>query len=512
MPIAHPILSTDESLELERVLLPSRELQWTAMNHAGRAVGRVILEDFGELTAMPSRLRLLVLVGKGHNGGDALLAADEILKRHGGAEVQVLLRSDKKELRSLTLRPLDDLLKSSRASLCNELSYRQEAFDIVIDGLLGMQFRPPLREDLATLLSEVNARTGIRFRAAVDLPSGLGDPEAFQADFTYATGIAKTPLFDPANAAKIGRLRYLDIGFFQLPYEGKRCCAENILPDGALAELAGLRSPLCDKRTYGHLFVLSGSRSYPGALLMSVKAALSSGVGLLTAFAPESLCAQYAAAVPEAMWVPWPETPEGGLALEGWHLLQERLPRADAILCGSGIGREPETLQLVKDLVERTELPLVLDADALQPEMAHAAAARPANAGSVILTPHMGEFMRLAGRESAEYSHEALMDFSKIHRVVTILKGPHTHICDGAQVALSPRGGPVLARGGSGDILAGITGGLLAQRPGEPFETACRAPLWHGAAADRLARTKGQISVHTTDLLDHLGPVLREIF
>jgi NAD(P)H-hydrate epimerase len=511
MPIAHPILSTDESLELERSLLPSRELQWTAMNSAGRGVGRAVLQDFGELAEMPSRLRVLVLAGKGHNGGDALLAADEILRRHGGGEVQVLLRADKKELRGLTLRALEDLLKSSRASMCNELTYRQESYDIVLDGLLGMQFHPPLKDDLASLLREVNAHRGIRFRAAVDLPSGLGDADAFQADFTYATGIAKSPLFDPAHADKAGRLRYLDIGFFQLPYEGPCAFGESILPDAALAALGGLRPPRCDKRTFGHLFVLSGSRSYPGALLMSVKAALSSGVGLLTAFAPESLAAQYAAAVPEAMWVPWPETPTGGLALEGWHLLQEKLPRADAILCGSGIGREPETLQLVKDLVTRTDLPLALDADALQPEIAQAAAARPANAGPVVLTPHMGEFMRLSGRESAEYARGALMDFSKKHRIVTVLKGPHTRVCDGSQVALSPRGGPVLARGGSGDLLAGITGGLLAQNAKDAFASACRAVLWHGAAADHLARTKGQVAVHTTELLAHMGPALREL-
>ncbi|MBC2593137.1 NAD(P)H-hydrate dehydratase [Ruficoccus amylovorans] len=510
MPIAHPILSTDESLDFERTLLPGREQQWTAMNNAGRAVGRAVLQDFGELAEVPSRLRVLALVGKGHNGGDALLAADEILKRHSGAEVHLLLRADKKELRSLTRRAFDELLKSSRASLCNELTYRQEAYDIALDGLLGMQFRPPLKSDLADLLAEVNARRGIRFRAAVDLPSGLGDADAFQADFTYATGIAKSPLFDPAHADKCGRIRYLDIGFFQLPYEGPRSFAENILPDAALQSQGGLRPPRCDKRTFGHLFVLSGSRSFPGALLMSVKAALSSGVGLLTAFAPESLAAQYAAAVPEAMWVPWPETPEGGLALEGWHLLRERLSRADAVLCGSGIGREPETLQLVRDLVREVELPLVIDADALQPETALAAASRPASAGGVVLTPHMGEFMRLAGRQSAEYSREALVDFCQKHRVVTALKGPHTRVCDGSQVALSTRGGPVLARGGSGDMLAGLMGGLVAQQPRAPFEPACRAVLWHGLAADHLARTRGQIAVHTTELLEHFGPALRE--
>ncbi len=204
VPIAHPILSTDESLELERTLLPSREQQWTAMNSAGRSVGKAILQDFGELSDMPSRLRVLVLAGKGHNGGDALLAGDEILKRHGGAEVHVLLRAEKKDLRGLTLRSLDNLLKSSRASLCNELTYRQEPFDIVIDGLLGMQFHPPLKEDLASLIREINAHRNIRFRAAVDLPSGLGDADAFQADFHLRDRNRQEPALRPRACAEGG--------------------------------------------------------------------------------------------------------------------------------------------------------------------------------------------------------------------------------------------------------------------------------------------------------------------
>ncbi|MEM8549586.1 MAG: NAD(P)H-hydrate dehydratase [Verrucomicrobiota bacterium] len=506
----HPVLTTEESIELEKRILITRDMQWNAMNNAGRSLGRAVLKDFCELAPLPENPRILVLMGKGHNTGDALLAADEIVRIHPGAEIHVLLTTDKKEMRTFAKKAFDGLMDTGRSKLFNLIKLKHTPFDIVIDGLLGMQFHKPVKDDLAGVIKDVNEHRGIRFRAAVDLPSGLGDPASLRADFTYATGIAKAPLFDPTNAGLVGRIRYLDLGFFEAPYTGTRAMPENIINPAILRPLRALRPAQSDKRSFGHLFVLSGSRTMPGALLMSVKAAAYSGAGLITAFAPESVATQFAAAVPEAMWVPWPETPSGGLALEGRQLLLERLPRATALLCGSGIGHEPETIQLVKDVVAETALPLVLDADALVPEVADAASQRQADSGAIIMTPHAGEFMRLSGQQSPVYDRDALRQFCQSKGVITVLKGPHTRVCDGKEIALNTFGGPVLSRGGSGDLLAGMIGGLVAQTPHHAYEAACRGVTWHGAAADRMARIKGQIAVHTSELLEHLGPVMRE--
>ncbi|HEY9249087.1 MAG TPA: NAD(P)H-hydrate dehydratase, partial [Rariglobus sp.] len=206
-------------------------------------------------------------------------------------------------------------------------------------------------------------------------------------------------------------------------------------------------------------------------------------------FVPVSLAAAFAARVPEAMWVGWPETPEGGLALEGLYLLRERLARADALLVGPGLGREPETLAMVRDLVRHSAVPLVIDADALQTDIvAMGSAPR-------ILTPHAGEYARIERAISAD--------------TVTIYKGPITRVQAKGIAYHSFYGGPVLARGGSGDLLAGLTAGLLAQTPADPVGVACRAAVWHGMAADELARTRGQVAVTTTQLLDFLSVVLR---
>jgi NAD(P)H-hydrate epimerase len=270
---------------------------------------------------------------------------------------------------------------------------------------------------------------------------------------------------------------------------------------------------------------------------------------LVTAFVPESLVPAFAASAPEAIWVGCPETPEGGLALEALHLLRERLARATALVMGSGLGSEPETHALVGEILTLAEVPVVLDADALQPSILSAARDK-----RVVCLPHAGEFKRLASglggtdslpavapgrrpvppvapaasgtgglpfshgssaslpRESAdapEPSASALGALARESGAIIVLKGSVTRISDGERIFHSFFGGPVLARGGSGDLLAGLTGGLLAQAPTDPLLAACRGVMWHGMAADLLARDRGQVSVQVTQLLDYLPAVLR---
>ncbi|MGE9297188.1 MAG: NAD(P)H-hydrate dehydratase [Puniceicoccales bacterium] len=509
---AHPILTCEEALEFEKNLLSGREAAWAAMNHAGRSLGRAALDDFCEVAHPSSRTHrrphILVLVGKGHNGGDALLAADELLRIRPEGEAYILPLCDKTEARTLTRRAWDALEKTGKAQTIPVLKLSSQSYDICFDGLLGMQFQPPLRDGAAELLRAVNDTAKIKFRVAVDLPSGLGDKDAFRADFTYATGIVKAPAILPEHVKNVGRLRYLDIGFFDEFYTGPQAAGEDILTADILAPLREWRPADAEKRTFGHLFILAGSRSMPGALLMNAKAALHSGVGLVTAFAPESVASQLAAQLPEVMWTPWPETPDGGLALEGWLLLREKLPRATALLCGSGIGNEPETRKLVEEIVAEVPVPVILDADALQPSIIEAAMKRNPDTG-LILTPHAGEFKRLTGRNSATYDRDALTWFAHKHNVITVFKGPLTRITDGRLVQASPFGGPVLARGGSGDLLGGLIGGLVAQTPRQPFRATATGVVWHGTAADFLAREKGAVSVATTELLNYLSAVLR---
>lgn len=484
---SHPILSCDEARALESRLFGGDEAkEWAAMQRAGRAIAEAVLRDFEEMGGFRANGRVLVLVGKGHNGGDALIAAGEVLRRFPEAKVEVVFVLGERAMRPLTQRAWREALETGRVEV-RPGEATAGAYELCLDGIFGFQFRAPAEERVRRCIEKVNALE-VRLRAAVDLPSA----DLFRADFTYATGSVKRPVIDSGVA---GRVRYLDLGFFAgEPGAGD----ERVLTPAVLARLAGLREPRSDKRSFRHVFVLAGSRNYPGAAMMTVQAALKGGAGLVTAFVPESVTAAFAAQVPEAIWVAWPETPDGGLALEGERLLRERIERADALVIGPGIGRERETLALVEGVVSNATVPVVLDADALQPEIVRAVKS------PCVVTPHAGEFQRIAGGR-------ALEEFAGDTGTVVVLKGPVTRIANEEMVYHSFYGGPVLARGGSGDLLAGMIGTMLAQNSSDAVLAAARGAVWHGLAAEALARRRGHVAVRTTELLEELGAVLREL-
>ena len=513
---SHPVLTCAAAKAWESRLLPDEAAEWTAMQAAGRQLGGAMLDDFLEIGGLPVAARLLVLAGKGHNGGDAVLAAQSILERHPLVTADILLAFGERALRPLAARALAQVRGAAGPRLRSlslvELQSESASYDLCIDGIFGFQFRPPMDEVTARLIAWVNPPARLRLRAAVDLPSGLGERNAgtaFRADFTYATGVVKAPVLDPANAGFVGRLRYLDLGFFARGQPEPNALGR-VLTAAVLEPIASLRAAQSDKRTYGHLLVVGGSHSYPGAVVLAVRAALRSGAGLVTAFVPEAFVPEFASRHPEAMWVGCPVNAAGGLAQGTAALVQARLSRANAMLVGPGLGADPETIALAEQLATETPVPLVIDADALRPAVLAAVRDRP-----FIGTPHAGEFQRI---EPALFSDGEFM----APLGVLVRKGPITRIisraglrpAQGGQSETGPTqyyslfGGPVLARGGSGDVLAGLTGGLLAQQPQELLRAACQGVVWHGRAADLLARAHGQVAVETSQLLEQLGPAL----
>jgi hydroxyethylthiazole kinase-like uncharacterized protein yjeF len=498
---SHPVLSCAEAKAWEKARLPDAEAEWAAMQRAGEGVARAIIADYREIGGLPPDARILVLAGKGHNGGDALLAARAILAEQRSAHAFVVLAFGAGELKPLAGRALDWLRQQgpkrvsivpADAALAADANY-----EVCLDGIFGFQFRAPMDVAIAQLITRVNAHRGIHFRAAVDLPSGVGETSvatAFHADFTYATGSVKYPGLAPRHASLVGRLRYVDIGLLQ--EDSAPEAMERVLLPSVLQPLAELRGAQTDKRTFGHLLVVGGSGSYPGAIMLAVRAALRSGAGLVTAFVPDKLVPEYASRHPEAMWVGCPVTGQGGLAAGTAELVSTRSAKATAILIGPGMGAEAETLALATHLAGEVKLPLVLDADALRPEIMARVRGK-----AFIGTPHAGEFERIAPALFADGKFTAPQG-------VLVLKGPLTRVTDGKTIHHSPFGGPVLARGGSGDILAGLIGGLLAQDPGNPLLAACRGVVWHGRAADLLARSRGQVAVETSEILEQLGPAL----
>ena len=354
----------------------------------------MLVEDYTEIGPVPQHLRVLGLIGKGNNGGDALIACAQLLADWPRASVDLILTAPIDAMRPLAAKALRQLEGRVCIHTLNDSSTKESigslladaggsaGFHICIDGLLGMSFKPPLREPIRSVIEAVNAYEAIDLRAAVDLPSGRGDladKVAFRADFTYATGIVKQPLL--RGNSECGRVRYIDLGFFRDEAAQTLDATESLLMPSVLNPLRRLRPAACDKRSFGHLFIVGGSTGMPGALLMTVKAAVQSGVGLVTVFAPASVVPVLAAQVPEAMWVAWPETASGTLNPRGISLLQERLGRATAVLAGPGFGRDRNTEMLTQEIVRQVECPVVLDADALRARVMEAAQRRKPNSG-----------------------------------------------------------------------------------------------------------------------------------
>ena len=518
-----PILSCEEALAFEHDYFQEDQgREWEVMNRAGEALGDSLLRDMRELRTIPPRPRILVLVGKGHNGGDALIAARRLLKTIPTARAVICQVAKWEDCRPLCQKAHHEMIellgnRVTETKILENLSGSKEVestftglldhgdFTASIDGLLGMRAKLPLRPRLAELVSVINRSKKIGVRVAVDLPTGIGeksDGEALRADFTYCTGIVKMPVIHKDNLKWTGRLRYLDLGFFDdSSVPNPRKSEIKVLRRTALKTLRELRPADSDKRTNGRLFLLAGSRELGGAAMMAAQAALKSGVGLLTVGIPESLHASFVANRPEAMWIPLPETPNGGLALEGLGKIRQFLGQASALAMGPGLGSEAESHSLVRETLNLWDGPAVLDADALRPEILE----NVSNPERLILTPHEGEFARIAGTQSArEYSLQT--------GSVVLLKGAHSQVVSPDRHLISFSGSSLLARGGSGDLLTGIVGSLLAKGGRDLISTAALGMLWHGRAGEVLARQHGQEAVYSTDILNYLSFSTRNDF
>jgi hydroxyethylthiazole kinase-like uncharacterized protein yjeF len=517
-----PILSLAQAKELEEEYFAGDlDKQWGVMIHAGEAVADTALRDMRELRTIPHRPRLLVLVGKGHNGADALIATRRFLRTIPTSRAVVWPWAPKEDCRELTGRAFEELIDFApkRIELLSPAMQMDQAeivetfakvcqdrgFDLLIDGVLGMQGRPGLQSPMDIWFELLNQAEQISVRVAVDLPSGISEAglqaEALRADFTYCTGIAKSSVTAEANQSWVGRLRYLDLGFFENYPPKKWGDCPKVLASSALSTLRRLRPAHCDKRNFGHLLVLAGSRELGGAAMMTVRGALRTGVGLVTCCVPESLHSAMVASCPEAMWVPMPETPTGGLALEGLGQARDFLERANALVAGPGIGTEGESYALVREVCQLFSGPILLDADGLRPEIIDAQQ----SLEKIVLTPHEGELARLSGKQIPD-------EFISSFPGILLRKGAHPQIHYSDSLLHLFGGSSLLARGGSGDLLSGIIGALIARGDRSLIDRVSLGALWHGRAAEALARQHGQEAVCATQILDYLSFALRNDF
>jgi ADP-dependent NAD(P)H-hydrate dehydratase / NAD(P)H-hydrate epimerase len=481
---------------IEQQRVPSLEL----MEMAGAAVA-----DVARSAARPGPAR--VVCGKGNNGGDGLVAARHLADT--GYEVEALL-----------VWPADQLSADATANLGRfdgaalqvgpgEVAAALEGAGVVVDAIFGTGFSGAPRAPADAAIEAIN-RCGAPVVAAdiasgVDASTGEVEGAAVDADVTVTFHRAKLGHWIAPGKAHTGELRVAEIG---IPAGAPGEPAGGVIADRVLA-LAPRRAPNTTKFDSGQVLVVGGSQGLTGAVCMAAEAAIRVGAGYATVAVPADLEPIFEVKLTEVMSRGFAGA-EGRLAAGSADAILEAAERAAAVVLGPGLGRDEDSLQLARALARRIEAPLLIDADGLN---AHAEgldsiAERPA---PTVLTPHAGELGRLLGRESREVAEHRLAcvrEAAKRSRAIVVLKGDDSLAVDGRRLAISAGGSPGLATAGTGDVLSGTIGALLA-RGMEPFAATCAGVHAHQRAGRIAARRLGGAeSVIATDVIAALPAAL----
>jgi NAD(P)H-hydrate epimerase len=513
-----------DRLTVEQYGIPSFEL----MRTAAAAVADFALQEF------PDAKRVTVLCGRGNNGGDGMVAARFLTL--AGLEVTTLLLGDPDGLKGDAARAWRELTNPESGVFHIVRSDEELAghaallkTDLLIDAVVGTGFTPPLKGLPAAAAAWVkDCKAPI---LAVDLPSGwrAGETSAtplglvFPADAVITFTAPKPahllcPLtrqwFQPVVVAPIGS-----------PPEAVSAALDPAMPrlhwaGSALAMAQAPRPAAANKGNFGHVLVVGGTfgtaGGKSGAPAMAALAALRAGAGLVTAAVPAPAMALVAARAPELMTWPLAATPSGCISAEnlGVERVAALIAKKTVLAIGPGLGEAAETVKFATSLLGATKMPAIIDADAL-----NMLAAKPlwleklgeiARQGrTLVMTPHPGEMARLARITVAEVQAnrlEVARAFAQNVGVTLVLKGMRTLIAhpDG-RVAVNTTGNPGMAKGGSGDVLAGLIAGLVAQHPEDPQSAVEAAVYLHGLAADLAVRRLNEKTLLATDVLADLS-------
>ncbi len=496
------VLKASEIRGLEECAVESGVSMETLMENAGAAVAEYIQERL-EVRGKNA----VILCGKGNNGGDGFVIARLLSK--AGAQVTVVLMQGA-PASALAKQAYDKMHKGITITLARHAEKYIDQAALIVDAVFGFSFRGRLPQTMEAVIERANNAKALR--VSVDLPSGAEcDTGAvtgvcFRAQYTVTFTAMKPACVVYPAAGFCGRTVVRQVGirreFLQLlPYDTAS------VQLGDLCSLFPKRDPEGHKGTYGRLLMLCGSVGMAGACIMAARGALRSGVGLLNIAIPHALYPILAPAVPEAVFTLY--DPEA-TAFEG---VIEALSKADACLIGCGLGTAAYAQRLVQVVLEQAKCPLVLDADALN-LLADAPEKLLTPGTPVIVTPHPGEMVRLSKKRMEDLRADrirAAREFAAKYRVITVLKGAGTIVAapDG-ETRVNTTGNPGMAKGGSGDVLAGIVGALTAQGM-KPFEAAYAAVCIHGAAGDRCAKALSQHAMLPTDLIETLPAVFLEL-
>lgn len=506
------ILSSEEIKAVEAAADKSGISYLRLMENAGAACAKAIRTRFDRTESR----RVIVLCGKGKNGGDGFVAARKLYEN--GYEVRILL---------LMGEPAADNAKEmfSRAKeleipidIYDETNEKQRErlrrADILIDAVFGTGFAGVLPENLQRLFTFLKACSG--FVVSIDLPSGMNadSPELLsdpvKADLTISVMALKRSLIAAPTKAFAGEIQVVSIGIPEELYKpyGKAFA----FTDKEIAALFPARREDANKGDFGKALLLAGSYEMPGAALMASAACVECGAGLVRLAFPDCAYAAVTASVPEKVLLPLAANRFGRISAQNEKKILDTLSSSTACLIGCGLGVDHDTKAIVKSVLQAAEIPLILDADGINAVSDDIDIIREANA-PVILTPHPGEAARLLGcsvNEVQANRMEACQTLCEKTGAVVVLKGAGTIIsADGKQFSVNMTGNAGMATAGSGDVLAGMLLGFLCIGL-PPLEAAVAAVHIHGLAGDITAKTYSKCGTTPTKMLEVLPRLLSD--
>ncbi len=446
---------------------------------------------------------ILIVCGSGNNGGDGF-AIGRILSGMG-YQVTVYMAGNWDHC-SKDCEYQARLLEKTGGLLCNE--YPEGEYSIIVDAIFGVGLKRQVAGTYAEVIGRMNASDA--FKAAVDLPSGISADTgcvlgtAFRADLTVTFQAEKCGLALYPGKEYAGEVAVADIGISLEPFAARQDVAYTYNKE-EYSKLLPKRLQDSHKGTFGRLLVIAGSKGMSGAAYLNARAAYQAGAGLVQIYTAEANRVILQTLLPEAIVTAYQKfDKEELLRLLAW---------ADVVCIGSGIGAGKKSAKILKTVLKHTEVPCVVDADGINLLASHPQYMEYLLKKDCILTPHMKEMSRLTGVETDKIKEsriEFLKDYTKKYGLTCILKDSRTVISsDGKRACINLSGNSAMAKAGSGDVLAGLTAGLLAQGL-SCSDAAVLGVYLHGKSGDYAREKKGSYSVSATDLTEYLGDVLKE--
>jgi ADP-dependent NAD(P)H-hydrate dehydratase / NAD(P)H-hydrate epimerase len=489
----------------ERFGVPSLML----MENAGTALAEHVLAQYS------SARRIVVFCGKGNNGGDGFVAA-RILHENGlhekGKDVQVILLADPAELKGDASVMYGRLPMKAIAVRSSEELKKIASLpaDLYLDAILGTGFKPPVTGLYADAIAVLKGSSVPV--VAVDIPSGADADAMSPQKGTIARADSIVTFTAPRPAHVFSRLSAgpTVVAGIGSPEEAIVSSLElNVITAHDFAPRIAPRPADSNKGLYGHVLVIGGSVGKAGAAAMAGMSALRAGAGLSTVATPKSVLATVAGFHPEVMTEPLAETKAGTISASAVQRIQGLAKGKSVLAIGPGISRVEETSEFVRELVQKTEIPIVLDADGLN---AFEERTEKLNGKGriLVITPHPGEMARLAGCSIPDVQKDRLgvaRRFAREHELIVVLKGNRTLVVqpDG-EAWVNTTGNPGMSTGGTGDILTGMVAAMIAQTARghnrkDVLLAVCAAVHLHGLAGDVMRESVGEHSMVATDLL-----------